>query len=241
VVTLQYWFCYYYNDWANRHEGDWESMVVLTRDGQPFAAAAAAHEAGEYREWRDIETWQGRPVIYIAAGSHASYFTPGVRTTQRDVLGLEFSSLDATLLGRSELNYMDFAPAPGGEAQAVRDIRVVLIPDPDPETGLWHHVPHDGPCEQPCAYDPAWLNYAGTWGGRAFTGSGSSGPSGPAHAGLRWKDPRLWAEVVCKGFTGQAARPETPERPAVATRRDDAHPAMRQVEEEVRVRRSRVR
>jgi hypothetical protein len=238
VVALQYWFCYYYDDWANDHEGDWESLVILARDGQPFAAAASAHEAGEYRVWRDVETWQGRPVLYVAAGSHALYFTPGVRTTQREVLGLEVSSLDATLLGHSEMSYMDFAPPSASEAYTLRDIKVILIPDPDHETGLWEHVQHDGLCEQPCIYDPAWLNYAGAWGGRAFMGGGSSGPSGPAYAGLRWNDPRLWAEVVCKGFTGQAI-PVERLRQSPLTTAGDVEVATRAMEESLR--RSRVR
>jgi hypothetical protein len=28
-VALQYWFCYYFDDWANIHEGDWESITIF--------------------------------------------------------------------------------------------------------------------------------------------------------------------------------------------------------------------
>lgn len=34
-VTIQYWFFYFYNDWFNKHEGDWEMIqVMLDRAGE---------------------------------------------------------------------------------------------------------------------------------------------------------------------------------------------------------------
>lgn len=93
-VALQYWFQYYYDDWANRHEGDWESITVLLQLGENVIrnsqelseaelmdgmvvqeAGYAAHEDGYRRQWNDVQkTPDGRPIVYIARGSSASYF-----------------------------------------------------------------------------------------------------------------------------------------------------------------------
>ena len=35
-ITIQYWLFYYYNDWFNKHEGDWEAVqVMLSAAGEP--------------------------------------------------------------------------------------------------------------------------------------------------------------------------------------------------------------
>ncbi len=200
TTTIQYWLCFYYDDWANAHEGDWESVVIFIRNGEPVRAAASSHEAGELRDWKDVETRDGRPVVYVSAGSHALYLTAGAHETRRDVLGLSVSSRDATLVGQSELDFIDFTPVESEESEVVDDATVVLIPDPDRESGLWSHTDHEVECETPCLYDLAWLNYPGTWGGRAFLNGGASAPVGPAFAGLRWDDPRMWSEVVCRRY-----------------------------------------
>lgn len=93
-VALQYWFHYYYDDWANRHEGDWEVITLLLELGEQVFAQAreldettlltgvqmldvgyASHEDGCRRLWTDVQkTAAGRPLVYIARGSSASYF-----------------------------------------------------------------------------------------------------------------------------------------------------------------------
>ncbi|MEN9506884.1 MAG: hypothetical protein RI958_2810 [Actinomycetota bacterium] len=85
-LVVQYWFFYLYNDWNDRHEGDWEMVQLVfaastaeeALDSAPERAMYAQHEGGEISEWRDdvLETVDGvRPVVYVAAGSHASYFS----------------------------------------------------------------------------------------------------------------------------------------------------------------------
>lgn len=94
-VALEYWFHYYYDDWANRHEGDWEmitllleldSSVIASRSEVPEAellasvrvmdVGYAAHEEGYRRMWEDVQkTREGRPIVYVARGSSASYFS----------------------------------------------------------------------------------------------------------------------------------------------------------------------
>jgi VPS62-like protein len=80
---LQYWFFYYNNPktfaTVGDHEGDWEMIQVrVDAGGSPVGAVYAQHETGEYCPWDRVETTEtGRPVVYVAHESHASYFWPG--------------------------------------------------------------------------------------------------------------------------------------------------------------------
>jgi len=198
VEAIQYWFCYYYDDWANQHEGDWEEVVVMLRDGSPISVAASAHEGGETRDWEHVEQHEGRPVLYVAAGSHAFFFREGAFLAERAVAGLRVTSVDAALLGKHVLDYVDFTAHPP-QREIVDQIRVVFIPEPDPETGLWGHPDHDPDCHGDCAYNFEWLNYEGHWGsvGVSLAG-GISGPRGPAASGLPWQNPYLWSTTACR-------------------------------------------
>ena len=198
IVVIQYWYCYYYDDWANDHEGDWEMACVLLKDGEPVGVAASQHEGGEYREWDEVETDDGdRPILYVAVGSHALYFAPGAYATHRTVFGLRVSALDVANVGGDVLEYVDHTPR-DDEAELVDDMIVVTIPDPSERTGLWGHTDHLGECTYPCPHDLRWLNFPGHWGAAAFGPGGSSGPKGPADAGLRWDDPNMWVQLACK-------------------------------------------
>lgn len=92
-TVLQYWFFYCYNSWrsgyegANDHESDWENILVYLyeEDGRlyPEWAGYASHDFhGDdlRRRWDDEEQLaleQGHPVVWVGAGSHASYFQRG--------------------------------------------------------------------------------------------------------------------------------------------------------------------
>jgi hypothetical protein len=92
-VVLQYWFFYCYNSWrsgfngVNDHESDWEvvSVYLYEENGQliPEWLAYASHDfKGDdlRRRWDDeseIDFVDGHPVVYVGAGSHASYFRKG--------------------------------------------------------------------------------------------------------------------------------------------------------------------
>jgi RsiW-degrading membrane proteinase PrsW (M82 family) len=75
-VAIQYWLFYYYNDWYNKHEGDWEMVQVeLDATGQPIRVAYAQHHGGTVRPWDAVDTIDGtHPQAYVALGSHATYF-----------------------------------------------------------------------------------------------------------------------------------------------------------------------
>jgi hypothetical protein len=87
-VAVQYWFWYVFNDFNNTHEGDWEMIQVVfaaesvaaALHGQPVEVGYASHGGGERAGWNDEKlTREGtHPVVYSAAGSHASKFASGV-------------------------------------------------------------------------------------------------------------------------------------------------------------------
>jgi hypothetical protein len=85
-IVLQYWLFYLYNDWNDRHEGDWEMMQLVFPAGDASAAltvdpsvvAFAQHEGGELSDWeggplRRLD--DTHPMLFAGEGSHASYFT----------------------------------------------------------------------------------------------------------------------------------------------------------------------
>ena len=86
-LWLQYWLWYFYNDYslalnAGLHEGDWEMVQLRMHDDEPDVAVYAQHTNGEKRPWTDVEQDDGHPVVYVARGSHASYFEAGFHTTE---------------------------------------------------------------------------------------------------------------------------------------------------------------
>ena len=90
-TVLQYWMFYYFNEWRNLHEGDWELVQlcfpghtveeILKAGEEPVFAAYSQHQAGQRMSWSDMKA-NGlasgtHPEVYVARGSHASYFMPG--------------------------------------------------------------------------------------------------------------------------------------------------------------------
>ena len=82
-LVVQYWFWWVFNDWNDKHEGDWEMVQVVfdatTADqalGQaPVQVVFAQHEGAQYRAWDDpaLERDGDRLVYYPGEGSHAGY------------------------------------------------------------------------------------------------------------------------------------------------------------------------
>jgi len=83
---LQYWLYYPYQDQdrgivrTGRHEGDWE-LVQYRVDGagRLVETVYAQHSGAERCGARAVERRAGRPVVYAAHGSHASYLRAGTR------------------------------------------------------------------------------------------------------------------------------------------------------------------
>lgn len=84
-LALQYWLFYPFNDYTNKHEGDWEMIQLLfaaddAEDalGQnPLEVGFSQHEGLEVAQWDDPKLQvhdADHPVVYPAAGSHANFF-----------------------------------------------------------------------------------------------------------------------------------------------------------------------
>lgn len=100
-IVLQYWFFYAFDDWrseffgANDHEADWEKISVYLSESEtgevcPEWAAYAAHNyTGDdlRRRWDDpeLEKVGEHPVVYVGAGSHASYYVRGEYLTELEL------------------------------------------------------------------------------------------------------------------------------------------------------------
>ena len=89
-IFVQYWFHYLYNyhDAFPNHEGEWEMIVVILKDDEsirngtsfpePYMVAYSHHLSGNKLLWTskiEEEEHKNHPVVYVARGSHASYFT----------------------------------------------------------------------------------------------------------------------------------------------------------------------
>jgi hypothetical protein len=79
---VQYWIYYLFNDWENKHEGDWEAVMVdvLGWDSPGQATVLrwfySAHERGRVGTCSSMGNCL-HPHVYVARGSHANYFEPG--------------------------------------------------------------------------------------------------------------------------------------------------------------------
>jgi len=84
---LTYHFFYDYNDAPKagpidfNHEGDWERVTyeLDPTTFQPVKATLSAHEGGSTYDFQNLErdSATGRPLVYVANGSHANYAAPG--------------------------------------------------------------------------------------------------------------------------------------------------------------------
>jgi len=87
-LAVQYWFFWYFNQFNDLHEGDWEGMQVVFDSSDPRQALAEGpseiglfqHGGGEKAGWEDakVERDGTHPVVYAAAGSHATFYEAAV-------------------------------------------------------------------------------------------------------------------------------------------------------------------
>ncbi|MBI5300699.1 MAG: hypothetical protein HY868_01075 [Chloroflexi bacterium] len=189
-LAIQYWFCYYYDDWANQHEGDWEGVCVFLRyaDGDYRAVGASfyAHETGKRRHWSEVERARdAHALVYVAAGSHASYFQHVAMGYMTTVPGFIIPFIGVRLNVNFTTTRTDRVP----DAKVCAPIapRVELLPDPvgppESDAPAWQHK--------------KWLAFPGSWGVRILGKLGHAGPIGPSHKGLKWHHPFAWMERYC--------------------------------------------
>jgi hypothetical protein len=215
-IVLQYWLFYPFNDWrsgffgANDHEADWEKIFIYLSESEsgevsPEWVGYAAHNyTGDNlrRRWDDpeVEKVGEHPVIYVGAGSHASYYAPGeylteltlplpsplarvteaVRTFWKTRLGQYIGEEDGGA-GYFSIPFVDYARGDGlsvgeGGDRAWDEPRLITDPPPDWVSG-----------------------YRGLWGLYARDPfEGEDAPAGPMYnrdksVSRAWYDPVGWA------------------------------------------------
>ncbi len=161
TLVLQYWFFWTYNDWNDKHEGDWEMIQLLfpartateALRTSPSSVAYAQHEGSEVAGWDDPKLHRegDRVAVFPGEGSHAAYYTQAQWFGRSAAAGF---GCDDTL-------------APGVRL----DPEVVLLPD------------------RPLG-DFAWLTFTGRWGEKAPSfNNGPTGPATKAQwdAPVTWQ------------------------------------------------------
>jgi hypothetical protein len=87
-LALQYWFFWYFNQFNDLHEADWEGMQLAFEAKsaaealreEPYEVILFQHAGGERADWEDskVQTEGSHPVVYPAAGSHATFYDSAV-------------------------------------------------------------------------------------------------------------------------------------------------------------------
>jgi hypothetical protein len=86
-ILIQYWYFYPYDEWrtpilageiVQRHEADWEVVMVGLSDTRPLFVAYSQHCTGEWVPWDRVEVAdtpapRTRPLVAVARGSQANY------------------------------------------------------------------------------------------------------------------------------------------------------------------------
>jgi hypothetical protein len=215
-IVLNYHFFYAMNDWrstfhgANDHEADWEQLFIFldekSADGPvPAWIACAAHDAfGDdlRRRWDDpdLQFVDGHPVVFIGAGSHATYFIRGEYLTPVE---LRFMRPVLNAFGTIERVWRETLKQ-GIPNQTTRRLQDVLkIPFVDYARGDGRRV---GP-DQDAAWsarlisdETDWVDsYRGLWGlDTRDRFGGERAPAGPKYnrdgtVRLSWNNPLGWS------------------------------------------------
>jgi hypothetical protein len=184
AIVLQYWYFYYDNTYSyahpasdfiwQAHEGDWEVVnVVLSADGAPISVGYSQHCLGERRAWEDVVREDTHPVVYVAAGSHANYFSTGEHPYDPRCVPLQAQAL-LTQLG---------LPLPRDHTSDGD------VSGPKHSEGEHTHIRRFGGGES------SWTQFPGFWGElqyfhAPFVGTVAFGtsPIGPAYKPI-WHDP----------------------------------------------------
>lgn len=220
-LVLQYWFFYPFNNWrsgffgANDHEADWEMICLYlsedTESGevQPEWVAYASHDyQGDdlRRRWDDpdLEKVGDHTVIYVGAGSHASYYQQGEYLTELELA--IFARITRFLeqvraFGRKRLHQYEGDAALLGEEVSSNIFRIPFV-DYARGDGLAIGPGQTKSWASPHLLNPtpAWVTfYRGLWG--LYTRdpfAGEDAPAGPMYnrdGSVRraWYDPVGWA------------------------------------------------
>lgn len=204
-IVLQYFFFYAFNDWRsqggiNFHEADWEgAMISLRKNGdalEPDRVAVFQHHAREVREWSRAKRLGEHPLLYVAAGSHATYLERGRKPLpdmvegglRRRIVGMVArfgeQSQEAAYEGRETasrrlgLDSKEPEPPDVSVADVADGEGLVIGPESPPDVEAerrreWRPVL--------IGDDTSWVAFEGLWGLRTRLRN-ESGPPGP-----KWK------------------------------------------------------
>jgi hypothetical protein len=223
-LVLQYWYFYPFNNWrsgfygVNDHEADWElvSIYLYPQDGAYFPewVAYSQHEVSGNdirRRWDDPELTKigNHPVVYVGAGSHASYFQPGEYLSEIEI-GLFSPVIQVWNRVKGfwkRVLRRDVLEAEQGENNELTSIFSVPFIEYARGDGLGIGCQSALPWNPPIDLEDnsRWLQaYRGLWG--LFTNdpiAGENAPAGPRYqrdgtVRREWEDPAGWAglEVV---------------------------------------------
>lgn len=123
---LQYWFFYYHNDFPRTdigdHEGDFEMVQVkVDANAKPLFAVYAHHKGASKCGWDDVRKRGSRPIVYVALGSHASYFRSGPQGQDRDNDGARERRLRGLIrIGTSSPQWLNWPGVWGGSGASPR-------------------------------------------------------------------------------------------------------------------------
>ena len=139
IVVLQYWFFWVFNDWNDKHEGDWEMIQLLfdAPDAEaalakaPARVAFAQHEGSEVAVWSDpkLHTEGTHVAVYPGAGSHAAYYTQAQWFGKSAAAG--FGCDNTSCCRRLRPRASNGSPSPGVGARRLRRSTTVR-PAPTP-------------------------------------------------------------------------------------------------------------
>jgi hypothetical protein len=133
--ALQYWFYWYFNQFNDLHEGDWEGMqlsfesntTTAALDEEPSEIIVFQHAGGERADWEDgkVQKEGTHPVVYPAAGSHATFYD------------------SAVYLGNGQNGS---GVGCDNTSEPLRDLplRPVLLPETAPESGAFQWLSYRG-------------------------------------------------------------------------------------------------
>ncbi len=197
-IGLEYWYLYVYNDATNRHEGDWEMVAIeLDANGAPVRAGYAGHNGGFQRDWPCVDKHEGRPVVYVARGSHAAYFEHVERGHRTNSLGSPKGWPEPIEFIWSTFNWLFQVAA---VFLRLRD-RTPTRPDRHedeswnrgefvcPELEIMPEI--DDLAANP---DFWWMRIRCRWGSRHSRILGTAAPVPPWEKETKWSDPVVWID-----------------------------------------------
>ena len=243
-TVLQYWLFYPFNDWrsgffgANDHEADWEKVHVYLAPApggelRPEWVAYASHNYfGDNlrRRWDDpeVEKVGEHPVVYVAAGSHASYYAPGEYLTELDLpLPRPLARISRGVRGFWRETLGQYV---GGDAGEAAPFHIPFV-DYARGDGLVIGEGGDHAWDPPKVISepaPAWVSgYRGLWGLYARDPfEGEDAPAGPMYnrdktVARAWYDPVGWAGLDKVATPAEAAAAALERREDLEARRQE--------------------